>query len=170
MWNEGVPLKIADEFLESSYVESEVLRSIHIGLLCLQRHADDRPDMTSVVIMLSSEGVLPEPKEPGFLLESIPVRGESATPSSHTPKPSESSLLENKYPNIANETYILLLLIRKVEIRQLFHLLSRCYNYPQFQLLSQPLFPGLACQLYLPSVKLGKSNLLRKHFDWSISL
>ena len=83
MWNEGVQVKFTDELLESSYVESEVLRCIHIGLLCLQRHADDRPDMTSVVIMLSSEGVLPEPKEPGFLLENIPLKGESATPSSN---------------------------------------------------------------------------------------
>ena len=73
--------------MERSYVESKVQRCIHIGLLCLQRLADDRPDMTSVVIMLSGEGVLPEPKEPGFLLENIPVRGESsnkhATPSSN---------------------------------------------------------------------------------------
>ncbi|KAK4255698.1 hypothetical protein QN277_008663 [Acacia crassicarpa] len=87
LWNEGVPLKFVDEHLESSYVESEVLRCIHIGLLCLQHNADDRPDMTSVVIMLSSEGVLPEPKEPGFLLDHIPVREESpnnnATPSSN---------------------------------------------------------------------------------------
>ncbi|KAI9079177.1 hypothetical protein K1719_038903 [Acacia pycnantha] len=87
LWNDGVPLKLADEHLESSYVESEVLRCIHIGLLCLQHNADDRPDMTSVVIMLSSEGVLPKPKEPGFFLDHIPVRGESpnnnATPSSN---------------------------------------------------------------------------------------
>ncbi|KAI9079132.1 hypothetical protein K1719_038858 [Acacia pycnantha] len=78
MWNEGVPLKFVDEHLEDSYIESEVLRCIHISLLCLQYHADDRPDMTSVVIMLNSDGVLPEPKEPGFLLESIPIRGESS--------------------------------------------------------------------------------------------
>ncbi|KAI9079144.1 hypothetical protein K1719_038870 [Acacia pycnantha] len=87
LWNEEVPLKFADEHLEKSYVESEVLRCIHIGLLCLQYHVDDRPDMTSVVIMLSSEGVLPEPKEPGFLLDHIPIKGESpynnATPSSN---------------------------------------------------------------------------------------
>ena len=83
LWNEGVPVTFADELLESSYVESEVLRCIHIGLLFLQRHADDRPNMTSVVIMLSSEGVLQEPKESGFLLENILLKGESATPSSN---------------------------------------------------------------------------------------
>ncbi|KAI9111474.1 hypothetical protein K1719_017164 [Acacia pycnantha] len=86
-WKEGIPLKLVDEHLGQSYVESEVSRCIHIGLLCLQYHANDRPDMTSVVIMLSSEGVLPEPKEPGFLLENIPSRVESpnkdASPSSN---------------------------------------------------------------------------------------
>ncbi|KAI9079128.1 hypothetical protein K1719_038854 [Acacia pycnantha] len=78
LWNEGIPLKFANEHLERFYIESEVLRCIHIGLLCLQYHADDRPNMTSVVIMLNSEGVLPEPREPGFLLENIPIRGESS--------------------------------------------------------------------------------------------
>ncbi|KAI9079149.1 hypothetical protein K1719_038875 [Acacia pycnantha] len=77
LWNEGVPLKFTEEHLERSYVDSEVLRCIHVGLLCLQYHADERPNMTSVVIMLSSEGVLPEPKEPGFLMENIPLRLQS---------------------------------------------------------------------------------------------
>ncbi|XP_054813959.1 putative serine/threonine-protein kinase receptor isoform X2 [Prosopis cineraria] len=87
LWNEGIPLKFADEHLGNSCTESKVLRCIHIGLLCLQCHANDRPDMTSVVIMLSSESVLPQPKEPGFLLENISIKGESSnnhtTPSSN---------------------------------------------------------------------------------------
>ncbi|KAK4255696.1 hypothetical protein QN277_008661 [Acacia crassicarpa] len=91
LWNEGVPLKLANEHLERTYIESEVLRCIHIGLLCLQYHADDRPDMTSVVIMLNSEGVLPEPKEPGFLVENIPVRGESSN-NNTTPSSNEVSI------------------------------------------------------------------------------
>ncbi|XP_028807623.1 cysteine-rich receptor-like protein kinase 7 [Neltuma alba] len=82
LWKQGIPLNFADECLEKSCVKLEVLRCIHIGLLCLQCHADDRPNMSSVVIMLSSEGVLPEPKEPGFLLEHVPVR--EASPNNHT--------------------------------------------------------------------------------------
>ncbi|XP_028785237.1 G-type lectin S-receptor-like serine/threonine-protein kinase At4g27290 [Neltuma alba] len=82
LWNEGIPLEFSDKHLGESCVESEALRCIHVGLLCVQYHANDRPNMTSVVIMLSSEGVLPEPKEPGLLLENIPIKRES--PNSHT--------------------------------------------------------------------------------------
>ncbi|XP_031118772.1 G-type lectin S-receptor-like serine/threonine-protein kinase At4g27290 isoform X2 [Ipomoea triloba] len=48
---------------------SQVLRSIHVGLLCVQQHPDDRPTMSSVVQMLSNDAVLPEPKEPGFFTQ-----------------------------------------------------------------------------------------------------
>ena len=48
---------------------SEVLRSINVGLLCVQRFPDDRPSMHSVVLMLGSEGALPRPKEPCFFTD-----------------------------------------------------------------------------------------------------
>ncbi|GJU92725.1 retrovirus-related pol polyprotein from transposon TNT 1-94 [Tanacetum coccineum] len=57
------------ESLRSSCVVSEVLRSIHVALLCVQNHAEDRPTMLSVVLMLVSESALPEPKQPGFFNE-----------------------------------------------------------------------------------------------------
>ncbi|GMN61952.1 hypothetical protein TIFTF001_031054 [Ficus carica] len=34
----------------------EVLRCIHVGLICVQQRAVDRPSMSSVVLMLSSDG------------------------------------------------------------------------------------------------------------------
>ena len=46
---------------------SEVLRSIHIGLLCVQRSPEDRPSMSTVVLMLGVES--PLPKQPGFFKE-----------------------------------------------------------------------------------------------------
>ncbi|XP_071706284.1 G-type lectin S-receptor-like serine/threonine-protein kinase At4g27290 isoform X2 [Rutidosis leptorrhynchoides] len=52
-----------------SCIISEVLRSIHIGLLCVQNHAEDRPTMSSVVLMLGNDGVLPQPKPPAFFTE-----------------------------------------------------------------------------------------------------
>lgn len=55
---------------ESSYV-SEGLRCIHVGLLCVQDQAKDRPTMTEAVYMLSSESDLPEPKEPLFTLQRL---------------------------------------------------------------------------------------------------
>lgn len=51
-----------------------------MALLCVQNAADDRPIMPSVVVMLSSEDtVLPEPKKPGFFLNTSPSFSERNT-------------------------------------------------------------------------------------------
>lgn len=60
------------ESLRASCIISEVLRSIHVALLCVQHHADDRPTMLSVVLMLVSESELPEPRQPAFFTEESP--------------------------------------------------------------------------------------------------
>ncbi|CAI9773473.1 unnamed protein product [Fraxinus pennsylvanica] len=70
LWNEGRATELMDDIYEQSFVESEVLKCIHIGLLCVQKLPEDRPTMASVVVMLSNEGVtLPQPEEPGFFME-----------------------------------------------------------------------------------------------------
>ncbi|GJZ62005.1 G-type lectin S-receptor-like serine/threonine-protein kinase [Tanacetum coccineum] len=68
-----------EESLRGSAVVPEVLRSIHVALLCVQHHAEDRPTMLSVVLMLVSESALPEPNQLAFFtvqscpqLESLP--------------------------------------------------------------------------------------------------
>ena len=59
-----------DECLKESFAESQVLRCIQVGLLCAQKHPEDRPTMASVVFWLGNEGlVLPQPKQPGFFIE-----------------------------------------------------------------------------------------------------
>nr|XP_043636803.1 G-type lectin S-receptor-like serine/threonine-protein kinase At4g27290 [Erigeron canadensis] len=63
---ENRSIELMSASLHDSGVISEVLRSIHVGLLCVQHHAEDRPPMMSVILMLISEGVLPEPKQPAF--------------------------------------------------------------------------------------------------------
>ncbi|KAH7662010.1 Non-specific serine/threonine protein kinase protein [Dioscorea alata] len=51
----------------SSYSLDQVIRCIQMGLLCVQSNPKDRPTMSSVVFMLSTEnGRLPKPKQPGF--------------------------------------------------------------------------------------------------------
>ena len=46
---------------------TDILRCIHIGLLCVQEFARDRPTMATVTSMLNSEIVdLPPPKEPAY--------------------------------------------------------------------------------------------------------
>ncbi|KAI3675446.1 hypothetical protein L1987_85036 [Smallanthus sonchifolius] len=67
--NEGRSLQLVAECLVESIEVSQVQRSIHVGLLCVQRHPEDRPTMTSVIMMLESESPLPVPKEPGYYVE-----------------------------------------------------------------------------------------------------
>ncbi|XP_027342923.1 G-type lectin S-receptor-like serine/threonine-protein kinase At4g27290 [Abrus precatorius] len=58
--------EIVNKTIRDSLNLSSVLRSVHVGLLCVQLNPDDRPSMSSVVLMLSSECTLPQPKLPGF--------------------------------------------------------------------------------------------------------
>ncbi|KAJ7962988.1 putative Receptor protein kinase [Quillaja saponaria] len=67
LWIEGKASELIDPILEGSYSPSEVLRCIHIGLLCVQDKATDRPTMLDVVSFLSSEIIqLAPPKQPAF--------------------------------------------------------------------------------------------------------
>ncbi|GJT86987.1 G-type lectin S-receptor-like serine/threonine-protein kinase [Tanacetum coccineum] len=59
-------IELMNASLHGSCIISEVLRSIHVGLLCVQHNANDRPTMLSVVLMLVSEGELPQPNQPAF--------------------------------------------------------------------------------------------------------
>ncbi|KAK4420700.1 G-type lectin S-receptor-like serine/threonine-protein kinase [Sesamum alatum] len=82
LWKENKILELIDECLNDTFVESQVKRCIQVGLLCIQKFAEDRPVMSSVVFMLGTEGtILPEPKEPGFLIERSfsPVRSCTST-------------------------------------------------------------------------------------------
>ncbi|GKD98853.1 G-type lectin S-receptor-like serine/threonine-protein kinase, partial [Tanacetum coccineum] len=69
LYKEGKAINLLSASLHDSCVVSEVLRSIHVGLLCVQHHAEDRPTMLSVVLMLIGEGALPQPKQPAFVTE-----------------------------------------------------------------------------------------------------
>ncbi|XP_024156925.2 uncharacterized protein LOC112164829 [Rosa chinensis] len=67
LWNEGKGLELIDPFLVGSCDSDEFLRYLHIGLLCVQEDAYDRPTMSSVVLMLKSETVnLSQPGKPAF--------------------------------------------------------------------------------------------------------
>ncbi|XP_050218661.2 G-type lectin S-receptor-like serine/threonine-protein kinase At4g27290 [Mercurialis annua] len=77
LFKEGRQLELIDELVTEICNLSEVLRAMHVGLLCVQHNPEDRPNMSSVVLMLSSEGPLREPKEPGFFAERKLFEGES---------------------------------------------------------------------------------------------
>ncbi|KAJ0966088.1 hypothetical protein J5N97_027226 [Dioscorea zingiberensis] len=64
-WQGGTALQLKDQNLEDGFRMEEVLRCIHIGLLCVQEEANQRPSMASIVLMLSSNSVsLPAPSPP----------------------------------------------------------------------------------------------------------
>ncbi|KAI9093249.1 hypothetical protein K1719_027263 [Acacia pycnantha] len=69
LWKEGRPLELIDPCLDDLFDLSEAMRCIHISLLCLQQHPEDRPNMSNVVVMLSSESILPDPAEPAYIIE-----------------------------------------------------------------------------------------------------
>ncbi|KAJ7946882.1 Receptor protein kinase [Quillaja saponaria] len=80
LWKEGKGLELIDSSIGDSYSVSEVLRCIQVGLLCVQQHAEDRPTMSTVVLMLSSENAsMPQPKNPGFCLGKNPVETDSSS-------------------------------------------------------------------------------------------
>ncbi|KAH7660846.1 S-receptor-like serine/threonine-protein kinase protein [Dioscorea alata] len=67
LWNDGKVLDLLDPLISNSFSVTQVMRCINIGLLCVQEKPEDRPIMSSVVIMLGNDDApLLEPKEPGF--------------------------------------------------------------------------------------------------------
>ncbi|KAF3634410.1 putative G-type lectin S-receptor-like serine/threonine-protein kinase SD1-1-like [Capsicum annuum] len=68
-YKEGRSIELLEECLSDTCSRSEVVRSICVGLLCVQQCPEDRPSMSSVVFMLNNEGVLPQAKPPGFYIE-----------------------------------------------------------------------------------------------------
>ncbi|KAJ7951781.1 putative Receptor protein kinase [Quillaja saponaria] len=71
LWNEDRAMELMDPTLNESCKANEVLRCIHVGLLCVQDQAIDRPSMLDVVAMLSNENIqAAKPKQPAFFINS----------------------------------------------------------------------------------------------------
>ncbi|XP_024031973.1 cysteine-rich receptor-like protein kinase 41 [Morus notabilis] len=69
-WMEGTALNLVDpQIIDGN--ESEIVRCIQIGLLCIQENKFSRPTMNSVVLMLNCNCFsLPVPSRPGYFQES----------------------------------------------------------------------------------------------------
>ncbi|KAJ0983404.1 hypothetical protein J5N97_011659 [Dioscorea zingiberensis] len=66
-WHEGTALELMDRQVGDGFPAEQVLRCMHVGLLCVQEDLNKRPSMASVVNMLSSYSTsLPTPLIPGF--------------------------------------------------------------------------------------------------------
>ncbi|XP_071701190.1 G-type lectin S-receptor-like serine/threonine-protein kinase At4g27290 [Rutidosis leptorrhynchoides] len=70
LYKNGETDKLVDPSLNESGCTSEMLLTIHVGLLCVQRDPKCRPNMSKVVTMLSGQSdKLPDPEQPGFYTE-----------------------------------------------------------------------------------------------------
>ncbi|KAF0929656.1 hypothetical protein E2562_023010 [Oryza meyeriana var. granulata] len=75
-WHKGTPLAIADTLLLSggrSPPESEMLKCIQLGLLCVQENPAERPTMLSVLLMLHHIDTtsFPAPSKPAFTFANV---------------------------------------------------------------------------------------------------
>ncbi|KAL9298274.1 hypothetical protein ACSQ67_024170 [Phaseolus vulgaris] len=83
IWCAGKCLELMDPALIKSFIASEVVKCFHIGLLCVQQDAADRPTMSTVVLMLGSESMaLPKPNHPAFSVGKLTSKEASASRSS----------------------------------------------------------------------------------------
>ncbi|KAG6639635.1 G-type lectin S-receptor-like serine/threonine-protein kinase At1g11300 [Carya illinoinensis] len=81
MWNIDNLAALVDPKISRSGCEKEILRCIHVGLLCVQEFAKDRPTIPIVISMLKSEIVdLPYPRQPGFPVNQITLENEFSYP------------------------------------------------------------------------------------------
>ncbi|KAD6795532.1 hypothetical protein E3N88_06428 [Mikania micrantha] len=70
-WNAGTVSNIIDLMLKTGQGSfANIIKSIHIGLLCVQENINDRPTMATVVNMFNGLSVtLPAPSEPAFFMQ-----------------------------------------------------------------------------------------------------
>uniref|UniRef100_A0A1S4DGF5 G-type lectin S-receptor-like serine/threonine-protein kinase At1g11330 n=1 Tax=Nicotiana tabacum TaxID=4097 RepID=A0A1S4DGF5_TOBAC len=67
LWKEGCALELKDPALGDVCDTKLLLRVIHVGLLCVQEGAADRPTMSDIISMLGNESMaMPPAKQPAF--------------------------------------------------------------------------------------------------------
>ncbi|XP_061994499.1 G-type lectin S-receptor-like serine/threonine-protein kinase At1g61500 isoform X1 [Rosa rugosa] len=86
LWNEDKGLELVDEIFGDSYSSSEVLKCMHIGLLCVQDNAMDRPTVADIALMLSSEKNGPQPKLPVFTIQNSAYHPQPHSKNTHSSK------------------------------------------------------------------------------------
>ncbi|KAK1415626.1 hypothetical protein QVD17_31409 [Tagetes erecta] len=81
LYKQGRSVDLADECLRASYSASEVVQSVHVGLLCVQHRVEDRPNTLTVVGMLGGKGSLPSsPKTPAFFAPESEINSTTSNP------------------------------------------------------------------------------------------
>ncbi|XP_010448768.1 PREDICTED: cysteine-rich receptor-like protein kinase 5 isoform X1 [Camelina sativa] len=71
LWSNGSPLDLVDSSFRENYQSNEIIRCIHIALLCVQEDTENRPTMSAIVQMLTTSSIaLAVPQPPGFFFRS----------------------------------------------------------------------------------------------------
>ncbi|XP_052183288.1 cysteine-rich receptor-like protein kinase 7 isoform X2 [Diospyros lotus] len=87
-WQAGTATSLIDPtFRATSNSIQDMIKCIHLGLLCVQEDVAERPTMASIVLMLNDVSVsLPRPSEPAFFVrrDFDPARTESSNQSNNT--------------------------------------------------------------------------------------
>nr|CAD1819182.1 unnamed protein product [Ananas comosus var. bracteatus] len=79
VWKGGKWFELIDPSLDGSSETYEVVRCIHVALMCVQENAADRPTMSDVIVMLSNDSTsLPDPKQPAYFNVRIKDEAEMA--------------------------------------------------------------------------------------------
>ncbi|RID78494.1 hypothetical protein BRARA_A01318 [Brassica rapa] len=72
LWRNVSPLELVDPAIGRNYQTNEVTRCIHIALLCVQDNPDDRPMLSTIILMLTSNTItLPLPRLPNCFPHSM---------------------------------------------------------------------------------------------------
>ncbi|KAL9258679.1 Cysteine-rich receptor-like protein [Drosera capensis] len=80
LWNEGAVLEFVDKEMCENFPCEEVIKCIHIGLLCIQEVPARRPKIGFIIALLNGEAVdIPSPTAPYYLssssIEASPIEG-----------------------------------------------------------------------------------------------
>lgn len=75
LWNENKIVELVDSKIIELQLKKEIHRCVHVGLLCVQEYAEDRPNVSTVLSMLTREiDDLPSPKQPAFTTRPTPSK------------------------------------------------------------------------------------------------
>ncbi|CAE6181363.1 unnamed protein product [Arabidopsis arenosa] len=103
LWNNRTALDLVDPLITDNCQNSEVVRCIHIGLLCVQEDPVKRPTISTVFMMLTSNTVtLPVPRQPGFFIQSRPGKdlpdSDQSTTTKSIPASIDDESITDLYP------------------------------------------------------------------------
>ncbi|KAL1201606.1 Cysteine-rich receptor-like protein kinase 18 [Cardamine amara subsp. amara] len=88
LWEKKALPELVDPGIREDCKSDEVIRYIHIGLLCVQENPTDRPTMSRIHQMLTNSSItLPVPLPPGFFFRN----GPESNPLAQRLEPGQSS-------------------------------------------------------------------------------